>query len=244
MILSAFSPRRLARLFASDALNVVRDPTLVFVLLLSALPVSLWVWVGDDLVAWVEGRYGFADTAAWLGPILLALPAAMIGWVVGFLLVEDRDDGPLFALDVSPLGKEGFLAYRLLATITIAAAVTLVAVPVLRPGAGVGTALALAAMVALQAAAMATVLPAVARNKVEGLALTKVLNLFAFTPLLAAIPGGWRFLGAWVPGFWLGELGGFFGPPGLGAPLTAVLGIAVHIGALVLALRVLRSRRG
>ncbi len=36
----------------------------------------------------------------------------LIGWVTGFLLLEDRDDGPLLAVDVTPIGKCGFLAYR------------------------------------------------------------------------------------------------------------------------------------
>ncbi len=46
----------------------------------------------------------------------------------------------------------------------------------------------IAILVAAEAVISATILPAFARNKVEGLALTKLINIAAITVLLAAIP--------------------------------------------------------
>ena len=52
----------------------------------------------------------------YLAPIVFVLPALLIAWVTGFLMLEDRDDRALLALDVTPPGKAGFLAYRVTVT--------------------------------------------------------------------------------------------------------------------------------
>ena len=57
----------------------------------------------------------------------------LIGWVTGFLLLEDRDEGTLLALDVTPVGKSGFLLYRVGVTATLAVALTLYAWPLVIP---------------------------------------------------------------------------------------------------------------
>ena len=44
-----------------------------------------------------------------------------------------------------------------------------------------------------EAVIAAALLPALARNKVEGLALTKLTNIMAVVPLLALLPSPWRF---------------------------------------------------
>lgn len=239
-----FTPRRLARLFVSDALNVSRDATLLFVFVLSALPAAALYAGRGALDRWAEASVGLAHAALYLEPVVLVMPGILIGWVVGFLMLEDRDDGPLLAVDVTPVGKEGLLAYRLVAAGAMCLAITLIATPAVVPGAGPGVTLAMAAAVAMEAAIVAIVLPALARNKVEGLALTKVLNLAALVPLVAALPSGWRFVAAPVPTFWLGELVGLSGRTGLGVPLTALAMLVVHGIVLVLIYRRFAGRKG
>lgn len=136
--LAIFVPRRFIRLMVSDAKNIARDPMLIAVSGLSIGPAAGF-WFGraamDDAAL---GAFGIAQVSAYLVPVVLVLPALLIGWVTGFLMLEDRDDGALPALDVTPPGKAGFLAYRVTVTAGVAAAVTLFAAPLVIPGVGTG----------------------------------------------------------------------------------------------------------
>ncbi len=241
---SVFAPRRFARLIASDAINISRDPMLLFAIVLSALP-SLALWLGrdgiDEAAATAFGIQGFAR---YLVPVVLLVPAMLIGWVTGFLLLEDRDDGPLLALDVTPVGKSGFFAYRVTVTALVTAAVTLAAVRLVLPDSGWGLTLLLSALVASNAVLVAAVLPAVARNKVEGLALTKLINIASAVPLLAIIPSPWRYLGGIVPSYWFGELLMLSDMRYLAEPLVVIMAIASHLLAALVLFRLLGNRAG
>ena len=105
--LSIFSPRRLARLIASDWTNTRRDPTLLFVALFAAVP-ALLIWyfrAGIDRLG--ADMFGLAALSDWIVPIVLTLPPLMLGWVIGFLFLEERDDGPLAAISMEngPSGR-------------------------------------------------------------------------------------------------------------------------------------------
>jgi hypothetical protein len=101
--------------------------------------------------------------------------------------------------------------------------------------------LLLSALLAIEAVTFAFLLLALAGNKVEGLALSKLLNFASIAPFLAALPWAWRYAGGVIPSFWIGETLQL--SPGDSLPLPAVLlaGVATHgvwaAGALWLALR-------
>jgi fluoroquinolone transport system permease protein len=242
---TAFTPRRFSILFGSDARNVTRDPTLLFAIVFSAVPAIAGFYFRDAINAAIAANFGLENVFAFIVPMLLTLPAFMIGWVTGFLFLEDRDDGPLLAVDVTPTGKRGFMAYRIAITAAITFALTLLGSALLLPEGGVTTALVLSTMVALDAVGMALILPAFARNKVEGLALTKVTNLLSFAPFIALVPGPWRFLGGWIPTFWIGEI--VLKAPGFPSAhflIAATLGIAIHLFAIGLLYRWQSRRAG
>lgn len=232
------APRRLGRLFAADVMNVTRDPMLVFAIVLSLLP-SLGLYsfrLAIDAAA--LRTFGTTGVSAALTAIALVLPATLIGWVTGFLLLEDRDDGPLLAIDVTPVGKVGFIIYRVLVTAVVTAAITVVAVWLL--GLEIDW-IATVVMVAAEAVIVAVLLPALARNKVEGLALTKLTNIMAVVPLLALLPSPWRLLGGVIPSYWLGEM--MFGAgPRLPEAMMLLAALAVH-GAWLAAALWLFSRK-
>lgn len=206
MSITPFSPRRFSRLFAADALNVTRDPTLLFAIVFSAMPAIAGFWFREFIDSSLGAMLGVTGLFAHVVPMLLCVPAFMIGWVTGFLFLEDRDDGPLLAIDVTPLGKGGFMAYRIAVTASITFALTLFGCALLLPDRGPVLATVVSVMVALDAVGAALILPAIARNKVEGLALTKVTNVLSLAPLLALVAAPWRYLGFWLPTFWIGDI--------------------------------------
>jgi len=238
--LAILAPHRLARLFAADVMNVTRDPMLVFAIALSLLPSLGLHFFHEAIDAASLQSFGATGISAALTAVALVLPATLTGWVTGFLLLEDRDDGPLLAIDVTPVGKLGFIIYRVLVTAIATALITLVATWLLDLRIA---RIATITMVATEAVIAAALLPAFARNKVEGLALTKLTNIIAVVPLLALIPSPWRFVGGVVPSYWLGEM--MFGAvPRLTETTMILVGLAVHAAWLSAALWLFSRRVG
>ncbi|MBC8119705.1 MAG: hypothetical protein H7X75_09045 [Burkholderiaceae bacterium] len=243
-MLVVFVPRRFFRLMVSDAKNITRDPMLMTVSSLSIAP-AIGYWLGkaamDDAAL---TAFGIALFSAYLAPIVLVLPALLIGWVTGFLMLEDRDDGALLALDVTPPGKAGFLAYRVTFTAGVTAVVTLFAAPLVIPGSGAGLVAVVALFVAADAVIAALLLPVAARNKVEGLALTKLINIASLAPLAAFAPYPLRYIAGILPPFWVGEMLLPLHSPGIGVPVATALGVAVHLALIALLFRLLREKAG
>ena len=240
---SIFAPRRLAALLTADAMNVSRDPMLVFATVLSVLP-SIGLWLAKGSIDNAGVAAGIESLSLYFIPLALLLPAFLIGWVTGFLLIEDRDDGPLLALDVTPVGKEGFLAYRLVVSASLSVAITIMALQLLLPEAALWLKLLLIVTIPADTALSAIILLALARNKVEGLALTKLTNIASIIPFAAIIPSPLRFLAGIVPTYWIGELLNLPGSQSMPGWSAAALLIATHTVTAVLLLGLLRRRTG
>lgn len=110
--LGLLAPRRFWRLASSDALNIARDPILIAAAVISLLPALLLSIFKGQMDAAAFSAFGLTELSRYIVPVALALPAGLIGWITGFLTLEDRDEGTLVALDVTPAGKSGFLLYR------------------------------------------------------------------------------------------------------------------------------------
>ncbi len=241
---SVFAPKRFMRLFVSDALNISRDPTLMFGTVLAVVPLVAFHFGAEAMDRAALAAFGLESLSRYVAPVAICLPAFIIGWITGFLFLEDRDDGPLLAIDVTPSGKSGFMAYRIAVTAMLAAAITLIGVSIMLPQAGWPLSGLLAALVAMQAIASALVLPALARNKVEGLAITKLTNIASIAPLLAIIPSPLRYLGGFIPTFWVGEMVGLSGTSYLPLAVIVLLAVGVHLAAVAFFYRLSDRRAG
>lgn len=242
--LAIFAPRRFGRLLAADALNISRDPMLLLATLMSVAPSVAFVLGREAMDNAALSAFGLVEFSRYVAPLVLIMPAVLIGWVTGFLLLEDRDDGVLMAVDVTPVGKTGFLGYRGAVTALVAAAITATAVRFVAPDLPLPDAILLVLIVAADAVLAAAILPAIARNKVEGLALTKLTNISVVVPLLAIIPSPFRYVAGIVPTYWIGELLALSGAAALPFPAIAALALAAHAIAAVLLLKLLKQRAG
>ena len=237
-------PKRLARLMQADMLNIGRDPTLVFTVWLSALlPLALWYW-RNDLDRMALSAFSVADISAYFVPITLALPAFLVGWVSGFLLLEDREDGPLLALEVSPPGKTGFALYRVGLAAIACFMLTAFAVTALLPDASAADILLMASLTALEACAVALALPALAGHRLEGRALTQLIDLCPLSPLRSLLPSPDRLACGVVPTTWLGIFARTGGEIGLPWTLAAALALGVHLAICAVVFRLYAKRVG
>lgn len=222
---------RLRSLLTADARNIAREP-------------PLWA---SALLPWVFAlglRFGFVDLVLLASPwvdlelyrlhiaaFLLVTPAMMIGWVVGFLLLDERDEKILAAIEVTPLGRGGFVRYRMVLPTVLAILVALavhLCAGLVAPGlVPVAAAILLSS---LAAPLLALFLVAFASNKVEGLAMAKLGSLMVFLPLLAAVVGGrWWGVAHLLPGAW--SLRVFSGElTGLASLAAIACGLALSVG--------------
>ena len=139
---------------------------------------------------------------------LLVITPVMLGMIIGFLLLDQRDDRTLIALQVTPLSLNSYLVYRLAVPMVAGFVMTLVAFFV----AGLVDKTMLPLVVAALAATplapiVALALPVFAENKVQGFALMKASSILQIAPVIAIITqSNWQYLFGILPTYWPAKL--------------------------------------
>jgi fluoroquinolone transport system permease protein len=202
--------RTLRALGAIDTGSVLADPMLRW---LAAVPLMAALAIRGLLpsVAARVGALAGVDLDWIVAPLsgyaVVGIAPLIAGAVVGFLLLDQRDDRTLLALQVTPLPLSAYLAYRLAAPTAAAFVVSLAAIAV---AGGQGLGLGAAVLAALAAAPLAPLaalaLAAFARNKVQGAALMKAASLVLMAPLAGLfLPSGWGLALAALPTYWVAQ---------------------------------------
>jgi len=190
-----------------DALSVRRDAMLRWMIFLPLLATLAMRLLPQLLLARLDGWLPFDLQALYkplMGAIFLLLVPFLWGMLSGFLLLDERDDRTLTALQITPLPMSAYLLYRL----AFPAALSVVTTFFLFPLAGLATlsggALFLLALLAAPLAPLiALLLAALAQNKVQGLAMTKASSLLLLPALVAYfLAAPWHWLLAAAPTFW------------------------------------------
>ena len=172
---------------------------IIVVLPLACLGLHWLVPYVRDLVAeWVELEpyYGLI-----LANILVAGEPVLLGFVIGVLFIEERDEGTLLALQASPLSLRSFLGYRLVAGMVISVLLTMIGVQLanLVPVSRLEL-LASAVLASLAVPIVALVYAVYVKNKVQALMFLKPVQIWGGVPtLLFFVPTPWQWIGS-VPG--------------------------------------------
>ncbi|SIR62724.1 fluoroquinolone transport system permease protein [Haladaptatus litoreus] len=175
-------------LLLADFRNWVRDPMLAIAAvgpLALAVVVRFGAPIVADLAASVFALEPFYPVVV---ASMVAFGPAIYGFIVGMFVLEDREQGVLAAYRVSPLSARGYLLYRgisayalsLVATLPALAVIGLVQVP---PAVLVGS----AAVGALSGPTIALVFGTVASNTIEGIAISKLINLVILGPVVGIV---------------------------------------------------------
>lgn len=194
-----------------DAKSIGRDSFLRWMVIVPPAIALVARWVMPIFIRRLESVLGFElmfTYPAIMGAVLLQLVPLFAGMVVGFLLLDQRDDRTLTALQVTPLSLNGYLAYRLAAPSLLSVLLTLIVMPLAGfAGIGLGPLLLAAAVAALLAPLFALSLVALAANKVQGFALMKAAGVVLFPPLIAYfVPSGWQLAFGVFPSYWPARL--------------------------------------
>lgn len=196
---------RLIRSFgSSDLLNVIRDPLLKWMILVPFLIALVFRIVIPMITIWAAP---FIDLVPFY-PMLMGLIVVMIpmfyGVCIGFLLLDERDEGTLAALKVTPVSMAQYLAYRITAPMIVSFVTTLIAYPIAGlTGIDLTTLVVVALVASLEGPFFALVFATFAENKVQGFAIQKMMGTVLTIPLLAyLIDPKWEFIFYVVPTFW------------------------------------------
>jgi len=190
-----------------DAKNIRRDEMLRWIVL---APIALALalrWVAPLLLARIETILN-VEFMAYYEPfaafMIILLTPYLAGMVIGFLLLDQRDDGTLTALQVTPLSLNGYLVYRLTMPMLVSILATLVSAPL----SGLfdmsfGVLLLTAVSAAPLAPIFALMLASLAQNKVQGFALAKVAGVVLIPPMIAYfITAPWQIILGIFPTYW------------------------------------------
>lgn len=190
--------RALRVLAPNDMRLIYRDGFLV--LMIIVLPIACigfrWLipYLSDFVAQWVvlEQYYGL------IMAYMLGQQPIVVGFVVGILFIEERDEGTLLALQASPLSLRSFLGYRLLAGMALSIVLTTISVPL----AGLVSVSLLELVTASALVSLAVPLVALAyavylQNKVQAIASGKLVQGWAALPaLLYFAPTPWQWIGS------------------------------------------------
>ncbi len=152
-------------------------------------------YVGGLVPEWVELEpyYGLI-----LANVLVAGEPVLLGFVIGVLFIEERDEGTLLALQASPLSLRSFLGYRLLAAMVLNVLLTMVGV-LLADLVSVSwlELLATAALASLAVPLVALTYASFIKNKVQALMMLKPVQIWGGVPtLLFFVPTPWEWIGS------------------------------------------------
>jgi fluoroquinolone transport system permease protein len=242
---------RMTRVFKAlgpiDLRNVRRDPLLGWILLMPLLVAvvlrlampplaqALWEQLSFDLTPYYPMILSF---------FVIMMQPLMVGMVIGFLLLDERDEGTLTALQVTPLGLPAYLAYRVLVPMGITMTLLFVAFPLAGLGTLNFTHIFVAALVSAPLAPLlALVLAALAQNKVQGFAVLKGIGaLLSVPPALAYfISPPWQWAFGVFPTFWPMKVYWMLGAGEPNVRWAVVIGLMYQ--ALVLAILMRRFDR-
>jgi fluoroquinolone transport system permease protein len=128
----------------------------------------------------------------------------MVGMVIGFLFLDERDSRTLTALRTTPLSMRQYLVYRVALPLLLGTASTLVGYPLTGLTPLPATSLVPISIVAsLSAPLLSLVLAVAAPNKVAGFAVVKVLNAVNLLPVVAYFfPRPVQFAAGILPTYW------------------------------------------
>ncbi len=189
-----------------DARSLWRDSLLRWMLVVPVLPALVVRWGIPELAAWLQADYSFDLTEYYpliMGFFTLFVPM-MVGMVIGFLLLDERDDRTLTALRVTPLRVTDYLAYRISLPTLLSIILTVVCFYI----AGLvkfplWALVPIAVMSGLEGPMEALLLASFASNKVVGMAMLKGFGTLFIAPLaMFFIESNWQFLAGILPTFW------------------------------------------
>ena len=194
-------------LFRNDIKQILRDPVMTLLLVAPLLLIFVFKILEVVLIPFLVLKTGFdvMPYASYVFSFILLMNSGMLGIVTGFMMLDERDGNIAQLLEITPLGRSGYLANRLSFASMLSVFYCLVGFAVFSlvdlPFYSI---MFLCFLSAIYTAIIGLLIYSGADDKVKGLTFAKGLNtlvLFAFTDLFAL---NWlTFLSWFFPPYWV-----------------------------------------
>lgn len=236
-----------AALFRRDVRGIYRDGFLVAMTAYSLVIAA----AARVIVRWIP----VAHVELYVAPFIILSATALIGIVFGFGLIEERETRTSLLMRVLPVSPGTLTTYWTVVVGGFGLAISLASALVfgLRP-ANMAAFLVLSAVAALGVPVVMLLLGTLATNKIEGLAVSKIISGSSLLlAIVFVLPSTWHGSLYWYPWYWIyvGLLGAYAGPDVAGVlvvdqapvPLLAHAVVPLGVSALGIAWLVRRYRR-
>lgn len=162
--------------------------------------------LGRYFLPWISDKYGFNFTPfndLILAILVLFVPIAY-GALIGFSILEDRDDNVLTNIKVTPLSMHQFLSFRLIAVYLICVVATIFVIWFSKVGdISMKDIILISLLASLEAPISGLLINCFAKNKIEGFAVMKAGGSIIIFPIIALFFGGAKeMFFSFAPGFW------------------------------------------
>ncbi|RDI72732.1 ABC transporter permease [Halopelagius longus] len=223
---------------AADLKKWVQDPLYVYIGLAPALLAVVTRFGTPYVAARLAGTFDIVPYYPLAVAFVVAFVPGMFGFVAGFFVLEERDQGLIAAFRTTPLTGEGYLRYRVLSVTLVSFAVTALTVPLaglvsISPAVFVPV----AAVAALWAAVSCLLMASLASNSVEGVAVSKALGILVTIPLfgIVFVQEPWQYALGVFPAFWTAKAFLVGAASGLSVEFAGLLagGVVAHLVPLV-----------
>ncbi len=199
--------KRISSLLFGDFRLISRDPML-YVLFAAPVMTVLIIRFGMPVVSSLlvqHLQFNLLPFLPFINTFLALIQAMLAGMLFGFIALDERDEGVIAAISVTPVARSGYIYYRLV----IAALFSMLFFSIVMAGGGYVQLsffrMSLMTLIAsVNGAFYLLFLASTADNKVEGLALSKLGGLVFFAPIAGFfLPPVWRFPMMVFPTYWV-----------------------------------------
>lgn len=233
--------KKVLLLLQGDIRSTIREPVLIMSVIAPLIITAVLRYILPLLNRMVDNFSGFliSDHYYFIVSFFISLTPMLIGNLIGFIILDDKDQDLLTYYAVTPLGRTSYLLYRLFVPVLVSFLFSFIVlyfsglievdffkhIPTLL-------------LAALGAPLSAFFLGIFAGNKVEGLALAKAMGIFYLAPLAGyLIKSPWQFLGSFAPPYWISKTFLSASLSTLSYWVNFLIGVAVHLIYLYLMIK-------
>jgi fluoroquinolone transport system permease protein len=161
------------------------------------------------------------------------------GILAGFVMLDERDEQLIAYYAVTPLSKRGYILYRLAIPSLISFLFSLLFLLMLNNHTiQLSGIMAISIMLAAEAPFYALCLISLANNKIEGMAISKMLGLLYLAPFVAYfLFSPWQWITGIIPTYWPGKLFLSTADGSEDSYILFLIGMIVHLIWVLLLLR-------
>lgn len=177
--------KRILVLSYNDLRNIIREPMLAM-MMIGPIMFSFFIhWFVPYITDILSSTFNLVPYYNLISAYIVVFTPLLLGMVSGFILLDEKDDNTWMSLVVTPLGKRGYLYYRIIMPSIFSFIYTLIILP--------SSSLVdvefiyiipIAFIAGLEAPIIALYLLIFSSNKVEGLVLSKSLGILLLAPLI------------------------------------------------------------